>query len=146
MELLRRVASFGVKIEDLKNIYILFVRSQLEQSCVVWHSSLTEQQKSDLERVQKSALRIILGPRYENHKKALDVLNMDTLEDRREYLSLKFAKKCLENEKMKHIFPLNEKIHQMNMRKVEKYRVQYSNTERLKNSAITYMQKLLNQQ
>ena len=58
---------------------------------------------------------------------------MDTLEDRREYLSLKFAKKCLENEKMKHIFPLNEKIHQMNMRKVEKYRVQYSNTERLGN-------------
>ena len=52
MELLRRVASFGVKIEDLKNIYILFIRSQLEQSCVVWHSSLTEQQKSDLERVQ----------------------------------------------------------------------------------------------
>ena len=92
MELLRRVASFGVKIEDLKNIYILFVRSQLEQSCVVWHSSLTEQQKSDLERVQKSALRIILCPKYENHKKALDVLNMDTLEDRREYLSLKFAK------------------------------------------------------
>ena len=131
---------------DLKNIYILFVRSQLEQSCVVWHSSLTEQQKSDLERVQKSALRIILGQKYENYKKALDVLNMDTLEDRREYLSLKFAKKCLVNEKMKHIFPLNEKVHQMNMRKVEKYRVQYSNTERLKNSAITYMQKLLNQQ
>ena len=123
MELLRRVASFGVKREDLKNIYILFVRSQLEQSCVVWHSSLTEQQKSDLERVQKSALKIILGSKYENEKKALDVLNMDTLEDRRDFLSLKFAKKCLENEKMKSMFPLNEKRHQMNTRKGEKYRV-----------------------
>ena len=71
---------------------------------------------------------------------------MDTLEDRREILSLKFAKKCLENEKMKNMFPLNEKSHQMNTRKGEKYRVQYSNTERLKNSAITYMQNLLNQQ
>ena len=146
MELLRRVASFGAKIEDLKNIYILFVRSQLEQSCVVWHSSLTEQHKSDLERVQKSALKIILGSKYENHKKALDVLNMDTLEDRREYLSLKFANKCLENEKMKNMFPKNGKVHKMDMRKVQKYRVQFSNTDRLRNSAITNMQKLLNQQ
>ena len=88
----------------------------------------------------------ILGSKYENHKKASDVLNIDTLEDRREILSLKFAKKCLENEKMKNMFPLNEKSHQMNTRKREKYRVQYSNTERLKNSAITYMQNLLNQQ
>ena len=44
------------------------------------------------------------------------------------------------------MFPLNEKSHQMNTRKGEKYRVQYSKTERLKNSAITYMQNLLNQQ
>ena len=35
MELLRKVASFGAKVEDLKTIYILFVRSQLEQSAVV---------------------------------------------------------------------------------------------------------------
>ena len=32
MELLRIVASFGASFEDLKLIYILFVRSHLEQS------------------------------------------------------------------------------------------------------------------
>ena len=42
MELLRKVASFGAKVKDLKTIYILFIRSQLEQSAVVWSSSLTE--------------------------------------------------------------------------------------------------------
>ena len=47
MELLRRVAGFGTHVGDLKIIYILFVRSILEQSCVVWHSSLTEQNSSD---------------------------------------------------------------------------------------------------
>ena len=73
MELLRRVASFGTSFEDLKTIYILFVRSQLEHSCVVWHSSLTEQQKSDLERVQRSALKVILGSRYESYEKALNM-------------------------------------------------------------------------
>ena len=51
MELLRRVASFGTNQQELRNIYILFVRSQLEQSAVVWHSSLTDENKGDIERV-----------------------------------------------------------------------------------------------
>ena len=61
MQLLRRVASFGAPIEDLKQIYILFVRSQLEHSATVWHSGLTVENTDDLERVQKTALKIILG-------------------------------------------------------------------------------------
>ena len=43
MELLRKVAGFGVPEEDMKNIYFLFVRSLLEQSATVWHSSLTQE-------------------------------------------------------------------------------------------------------
>ena len=145
MELLRKVASFGAKVEDLKTIYILFIRSQLEQSAVVWSSSLTEQNKADLERVQRSALKIILGSKYESYKKALVKLNIETLEERREYLCLKFAQKCTKNEKTKQMFPLNRKMYQMNTRNKEKYLVQYANTERLKKSAIVYMQNLLNQ-
>ena len=41
MQLLRKVASFSPPLEDLKTIYKLYVRSILEQSAVVWHSSLT---------------------------------------------------------------------------------------------------------
>ena len=91
MELLRRVASFGTSMEDLKNIYILFVRSQLEQSAVVWHSSFTDENRNDLEWVQKTAVKIILGDRFQGYKKCLDFLNLLTLEERREYLCLKFA-------------------------------------------------------
>ena len=145
MELLRRVASFGAKVEDLKTIYILFVRSQLEQSAVVWSSSLTGQNKADLERVQRSALKIILGPKYESYRKALFILNLETLEERRKYLCLKFAQKCTRNEKTQQMFPLNEKMHHMKTRNKEKYLVQFANTERLKKSSIIYMQKLLNQ-
>ena len=36
MQLLRKNASFGASIEDLKTIYILNVRSVLEQSFIVW--------------------------------------------------------------------------------------------------------------
>ena len=97
MELLRRVASFGPDVHDLKTIYVLFIRSQLEQSAVVWHSSLTEHNKSDLERVQKSALKVILGSKYMFYQKALDILDLETLEERREHLFLKFAQKCTRN-------------------------------------------------
>ena len=134
-------------MEDLKNIYILFVRSQLEQSAVVWHSSLTDENKNDLERVQKTAVKIILGDRFQGYKKGLDFLNLLTLEERREYLCLKFcAEMYYKWEETKEMFPLKEKHHNMDTRKNEKYKVQYANTERLKKFAIIYMQNLLNEQ
>ena len=144
MELLRRVATFGTSVDDLRNIYILFVRSQLEQSAVVWHSSLTEQNRNDLERVQKSALKVILGEKYQSYNKALRELNLETLEERRKSLCLKFAKKCLTNEKNQQMFPLSKKIHSMETRKPEDFEVQYAKTDRLKNCAKIYMQNLLN--
>ena len=91
MELLRKVASFGTSIDELKNIYILFVRIQLEHSATVWHSSLTEDNRNDLERVQKSAFKIILGDRYHSYKLALGELDLETLDERRKGLFLKFA-------------------------------------------------------
>ena len=61
MELLRKVSKFTSSIEDKRTIYILYIRSILEQSSVVWNSSLTAENSEDLERVQKAAVRIILG-------------------------------------------------------------------------------------
>ena len=40
MQILRKVANFGAPIEDMKLIYFSFIRSKLEQSATVWHSSL----------------------------------------------------------------------------------------------------------
>ena len=104
MELLRKVASFGAPIEDLKIIYFIFVRSQLEQSATVWHSSLTEENRNDLERVQKTAVKIILKHKYKDYKDSLKKLNMKSLIERRENLCLNFAKKCTKNNKMKKCF------------------------------------------
>ena len=145
MELLRKVASFGAPIEDLKTIYILFIRSHLEQSATVWNSTLTQENKDDLERVQKSALKIIFQERYESYRKALAQLQIETLETRREELCLNFAQKCLKNEKMKKMFPLSSKDHNMKKRDHEKYQVQFALTDRLKDSPVIYMQRLLNQ-
>ena len=49
-------------------------------------SSLAENNKSDLERVQKTAVKIILWEKYSGYKKALDYFGLLTLEERRENL------------------------------------------------------------
>ena len=51
----------GVEETDLVEIYTLFVRSLLEYCCVAWHSSITQAQSYDIERVQRTALKVILG-------------------------------------------------------------------------------------
>ena len=112
----------------------------------MWHSSLTKENEEDLERVQKSALKIILGTKFQNYDQALKDTNLDSLKIRREELCLKFARKCLKNERTKQMFPLRITKHCMKMREEEKYFVQHAKNERLKKSAIPYMQRLLNNQ
>ena len=111
---------------------------------VVWHSGLTKENEDDLERVQKSAVRIIIGNNLENYNDALIKANLDSLKDRREELCYKFANKCTKSEKSKDLFPLRLKEHAMETREQEKYYVQHANTERLKNSSVIFMQRLLN--
>ena len=119
MLILRKISSFGASYNDLKTIYIAYIRSILEQSCTVWNSGLTEENARDIERVQKSALKLILAEKYQNYENALNILELETLEDRRKNLCLEFAKKCLKNEKMKSLLGENEKIHEMKTRKRE---------------------------
>ena len=145
MELLRKVAGFGTPVEDLKTIYVLFVRSILEQSATVWHSSLTEENSSDLERVQKSAIKIIFQEQFKGYENGLAQLGLQTLKSRREQLCLDFARKCTKSKKLEPMFPKKQKTHDMKTRSLETYQVQHANTGRLQKSAIIYMTKLLNE-
>ena len=111
----------------------------METSSPVWHSSLNENQKDSLERVQRSAFKIILKNKYISYENALEMLNMDTLYDRRETKCMKFAKGCLNDNEMKKMFPLNR-----NRSKYEKFKVNRARTTRYQKSTIIHMQKLLN--
>ena len=144
MQFLHRAKKFTNNIEDLKKIYMLQVRSKLDQSAVVWHSGLTVKNRNDLERVQKAALRVILGEKYISYENALSVMKIESLEKRRQNLCLKFAKQCTRNEKLKNMFPKNKKHHSMKKRSGEKFVVKKAFTERYKRSAIPNMQRLLN--
>ena len=144
MRLLHNLVEFDVPIEDLITIYNLYIRSVLEQSCQVWHSSLSFQNLTDLERVQKNALRIILKDNYISYEHALQESNLESLVERRERLCLKFAKACVKNETVKDIFPLNPVDYHVDTRDREVYHVTMAHKERLKRSAVPYMQRLLN--
>ena len=106
MQLLFKAAKFTNSKEDLKSIYVTYIRSVIEQSAVVWHSSLSKKNIKDLERVQKAAVRVIMGKYYSTYKEGLKILKINILKLRREKLCLSFAKKCIKNEKVKNMFPL----------------------------------------
>ena len=144
MSFLHKASKFTSNVNDLKRIYMLQVRSKLEQSAVLWHFGLSQKNRNDLERVQKSAIKIILGKRYTSYSDALKKLNIESLDDRRKSLCLKFAKNCLKVNKLKKMFPKNSTKHDMSKRNLEFYRVNRTLTERHLNSAIPQMQRMLN--
>ena len=116
MQLLHNAAKFTRKKSDLRSIYQTFIRPVLEQSAPVWHSSITEENSADLERVQKAAVRVIMGFQHVDYEISLNELHLPTLKTRR----------------------------YQRRRHTERFLVQKTNTERLKRSSIPFMQNLLN--
>ena len=95
--------------------------------------------------MQKAAVRVIMGKSYKTYNDSLRELKLDSLEKRRELLSLRFAKNCLNNKKMKNLFPLKKFKHKMERRNYRKYKTKRINTKRFECSALPYMTKLLNE-
>ena len=142
MILLRKLSEFGAPREDLKIIYISYIRSILEQSAVVWHTSLTEENKEDLGRVKKTSVKIILKEKYKYYPCSLEILDIEDLNTRREQLCKAFAQRCVKNDKI--LFEQNDKLHHMTTRHKETFNVSFCNTDRLEKSAIPQKQRILN--
>ena len=99
MTILRRLYEFDIPREDLVQIYTMYIRSVLEYNSNVWFSSITNEERDHLERVQKVACRIILKSEYTTYTVALQTLNLLSLSDRRQMLAKRFALKCVKNER-----------------------------------------------
>ena len=82
-QLLLKISSFGGSIEDMKHIYIVLKRSIIETSISVWHISLTKENENYLERIQKTAFRLILGNSYISYENTQSLLCFSTLKDKR---------------------------------------------------------------
>ena len=62
----------GVAIQDLLEIYILFIRSITEYCSVAFHSSLTKDESAKIEKIQKTCLKVILGDMFIDYPSALE--------------------------------------------------------------------------
>ena len=113
-----KLKSFGATQEDLINVWTTMLRPSAEYAAPLWHSSLTLCESKNLEKLQKTALAIILGKTYinfkpyyniennlMNYKAALSALKLDTMYDRREKLTTKFAKSLIKSEKHRNMLP-----------------------------------------
>ena len=143
MQLLHKVASFGANESDMKQIYITFCRPILEQCSEVWSTSLTNENKLDLERCQVSAIKLICK-NYTNYTDSLRKLQLESLDSRYQKLLYRFSVKSVEHEKMQHLFKPNNKTHSMKTRHPERFQVTKANNIRFQNSSIIQMQHIMN--
>ena len=142
----KRLMNLGAELEDLKDVYFKQIRSVLEFGVPVWNCSITKVEVINLERVQKAFLRIVLKDGYKSYSSALEICEMETLEQRRLKLCETFAIKSASNPKYSHWFKLNTQTGPDTRSEKTKYCVPVTNTQRFKNSPIVYLTKLLNTQ
>ena len=124
----------------LIDIYKLFCRSVLEYCAPVWAGSISKKNTQDIERIQKNAFYIIFGPSHTSYEDLMIEIEESSLKERRDNLSLKFAQKCLKNNKFCTWFPPG-----VSTRGGSHFFETEVKTKRLRNSAIPYMTRLLNQ-
>ena len=88
---------------------------------------------------------MVLKQNYISYENALMKLDLDSLDERRNNLTIRFAKSGIQHNKLNDLLPKNKKLHTMQKRNNEKYKVTFSNTARLKKSSIITMQTKLNE-
>ena len=140
---LRRLKEMGANGDELIDLYVKQVRSILELAVPAWQGAITQEDRNDIERVQKAAHHIILGDKYVSYRTALKQTGLQTLEARREKLCLKFAKKAVKHPKHKNWFKVRKKA-QNTRQKQTKYCEVIANKGRYKKSPISYLTSLLN--
>ena len=143
--MLRSLKKFGFDHEELIVVYKSYFRPVLEYGDVVWHSSITKNQSKTIERIQKRACRTILGHEYSSYSDALNLCNLDSLEDRRTHHCIKFAKGLEQNVRTEHLLPpRRNECHSFNLRNSSAISQPRFRTTRFYNSPVPYYTRLLN--
>ena len=145
--MLTKLKYVGVPIEDLIEIYCLFIRSAAEYCSAVFGTSLTQEQTRKLTNIERTCLKVILQESYVSYEAALEMTGLSSLTDRRSRHILLFAKRAARHPVHgPRMFPLTPNIQELqNLREREKYQVNYSRGAAYYNSTIPTSQRLLNQ-
>ena len=87
----------GLNLHELVDAYCKEVRSLVELAVPLWHSAITKKQSAQIERIQKSALSIMLDENYTNYEVACTIVQLEPLWSRKENICVKFIKKNMES-------------------------------------------------
>ncbi len=142
--MLRRLRSLGAPDNELKFIYTLFILPKLSYASPAWSSSLTITLQQQLERVQKRAFRIILGPAYSGYDEALSTLNLPSLTTHYHNTLKNFATKLLHNPRHRNLLPPDNTKPTRSARHYNKIQPIKPRTDRYKHSPIPTIVSLLN--
>ena len=145
MWLLRRLKLVKLEPETILDYYIKEIRPIVEHGVAIWNSGLTQSQVNDLEKVQKIALKIILGESYISYEVACTLMNISPLKYRRKELCTKYAIKLFKSSKSSDYFTPASK--QANTRSSQQLLVKEktSNTKRCHNAPHNYLARLINE-
>ena len=139
---IRHMKSAGTDEGKLVKIYCQYLRPVIEYLSNVYHALLTQELSNEIEKLQRSALRQIFGFKI-TYEELLKKANVKKLADRRADALTKFARKTVGNPRFESWFP--ERTNREGLRYHEKYLIKKSNHDRLKNSTLNLMRRILNQ-
>jgi len=88
LHFLQQLKHESMSSDDLLYYFQSVVRPVTEYTCVVWHTSLTQEQTKQLESIQKRAMKIIFGTNSGDLPRAL--VTVSSLATRREWITKRF--------------------------------------------------------
>ena len=141
MWMLRNLKKYGATAEQLKLVYIQQIRSISEYCCPVWNAGLKKKEIRAIERIQRTACAIITG--NFKYSENLNYLQIESLENRRTQLCLKFALKMYKSDKFSHYFKESDSVVNTRSVKMPLKEVKYRR-KRFLNSPLPYLTNLLN--
>ena len=143
MFFIRRLKNLGASVSTQKEAYVLFVRPTLEMCAPLWAGALTQKQTkflvNSLERVQHNFCKIVYP--LKSYETSRELLELQTLQERRIKLSKKCASKMSKNSKFTYLFP---KVQNSKTRSKKQYREPKWKSIRYGFSSIPFFIRLLN--
>ena len=143
MWMLRRMKALKMDSFTLVDFYMKEIRCHLELAVPVWHSGLTVKLSTDIERVQRVAVSIVLGLTDFNYEHVCSQLGLKPLVIRRQELCERFAVKTA-SAKSRHcdLFQMQNSGHDT---KSNMLREHLCRTNRFFKSALPFLTRTLNQ-
>ena len=143
MWLLRRLKVVKLDPKTILEYYCKEIRPLAEHGVAIWNSGLTKSQIMELEKIQKVALKIILGDQYHGYDTACTKFNIEKLSTRRKNLCINFAVKLFKSPKSGEYFEPYLKDRTVKSKRL--VREPMCRTTRCYNAPHSYLSRLLNQ-